>query len=186
MRRFGLSRPLSIIFILLGTAMWSLCGQIRAGSATDSAALRNFLRVYLRGPDGVADKTTRYAAAFVNLNDSGKRQVIVYFTDRHSCGSGGCQTLILDPHGSSFKVITSLAIGWPPIRVLNATTNGWHDIALWVRGGGIRPGYEARLQFDGNTYPRNPSVPPALPLSGTVAGTVVIPASPKITPLYEP
>lgn len=140
---------------------------------------------YLKGPNGTADETTRYVAAFVHLNDTDKEQVIVYFTDQHSCGSGGCQTLILDRQGSSFRVVTSLTIVWPPIRVLNTKTHGWHDLAVWVSGGGIRPGYEARLRFNGSTYPRNPTVPPAQPLTGTVAGTVAIPASAEGTRLYS-
>jgi hypothetical protein len=48
-----------------------------------------------------------------------------------------------------------------------------------VQGGGIQPGYEARLQVDGKTYPSNPSIPPALPEAGKVEGKVVI------TPLQE-
>src|SRR6266853_773070 len=62
--------------------------------------LKRFLQDYLRDP--VYDyKTTRYFSAFVDLEDDGTRQVIVYFTDQHSCGSGGCTTLILTPNDSS-------------------------------------------------------------------------------------
>lgn len=170
--------------LLFWAAFCSLSGQTGVGSTRDSEGLRTFLMAYLKNPNGIVDKATRYVAAFVDLNGSGN-QVIVYFTDPHSCGSGGCQTLILNGQGKSFRVVTSLPIGWPPIRVLDTKTNGWHDLSLWVRGGGIRPGYAARLQFDGSTYPRNPSVPPAIPLSGLANGAVVISASAEGTPLYN-
>ncbi len=185
MGRSVLNSSLSIVVFLVGAAMQSLPEQTSAGSAAESDAVATFLRGYLKGPDGVADETARYAAAFVHLDDTDRKQVIVHFTDQRSCGSGGCQTLILDPQESSFRVVTSLGIGWPPIRVLSTKTNGWHDLALRVRGGGVRPGYEARLQFNGNTYPRNPSIPPAEPLTRAVAGTVAIPASAEGTLLYK-
>ncbi len=105
--------------------------------------------------------TTRYISAFASLGGLKTKDVIVYFTDQHSCGSGGCTTLILAPSGHSYRVVTSITIGWPPIRVLASKSNGWHDISLWVQGGGIQPGYEATLSFDGVSYPSNPSVLPA-------------------------
>src|SRR5579883_2955887 len=119
-----------------------------------------------------------------SFNGRRKEHAIVHFTDQHSCGTGGCTTLILEPAGSSFKVITSIAIGWPPIRILTTKTNGWHDIGIWVQGGGIRDGYEADLPFDGKTYPRNPSVPPARRLVEKVVGRIVIPKDAVGVTLY--
>jgi hypothetical protein len=129
-------------------------------------------------------KATRYISAFVNLKGDGTRQVIVYFTDKYSCGSGGCTALILAPEGLSYKVITSITIARLPIRVLTTKSNGWHDISVWVHGGGVQPGYEAILSFDGKTYPRNPTVPPARPLLKKVPGRVVIPYEAEDTPLF--
>jgi len=71
-----------------------------------------------------------------------------------------------------------------PIRVLSTKTNGWHDLGVGVAGGGIQPGYEARLRFDGRTYPSNPTVPPAQELKAKVEGKIVIPADATGTPLY--
>jgi hypothetical protein len=150
----------------------------------DSAKLKTFLRDYLNGSYKAGDTTTRYFAAPVDLTDGGEQQVIVYFTDQHSCGTGGCTTLVLAPAGPSYKVITSITIGWPPIRVLNEKTNGWHDLGIWVQGGGIQPGYEADLRFDGKTYPRNPSVPPAKPLVKKATGRIVVPKDVVGVPLY--
>src|SRR4051812_14257512 len=82
----------------------------------ESAKLRNFLRDYLHD-SYESGHTTRYFASFVDLTGGGGRQAIVYLTDQQSCGSGGCTTLVLAPAGSSYKVITSVTIGWAPIRV---------------------------------------------------------------------
>ncbi|MFZ3201855.1 MAG: hypothetical protein WA175_11985 [Candidatus Acidiferrales bacterium] len=64
-----------------------------------------------------------------------------------------------------------------PIRVLATKSNGWYDISVRVQGGGIQPGYEAKLSFDGKTYDNNPSVSPAERLTQKLAGKTVIPAS---------
>ncbi len=45
---------------------------------------------------------------------------------------------------------------------------------MWVQGGGIQPGYEAELRFDGNGYPENPSLIPARPLVDRPQGQTVI------------
>jgi hypothetical protein len=62
----------------------------------------------------------------------------------------------------------------PPIRVLDQKLNGWHSLGVWVQGGGIQPGYEAELRFNGKSYPKNPSVPPARRADKNLAGEVVI------------
>jgi hypothetical protein len=149
--------------------------------------LREFLQRYLRDPIIGDDKTTQYFPAFVDLKGDGTLEVIVYITGPHSCGSGGCNTLILAPKNSSYRLVTSITITRPPIRVLNTKSNGWHDITVQVQGGGIIRAYEAELSFDGKTYPRNPSVPPARRLSEKVAGEEVVPLTAlteRATPLY--
>jgi hypothetical protein len=137
-------------------------------------SLRGFLQRYLRRPSSTDDKTARYQNAWVDLSGGGKKEAIVYIVSQRWCGSGGCITLVLTPEGASYRVVTKIRITRPPIRVLATSSHGWHDIGVWVQGGGIQPGYEAKLQFDGKTYPSNPSIPPALPEAGKVEGKVVI------------
>lgn len=143
-------------------------------SAKLQQSLKAFLQMYVSSslPLG-GDRSTHYAAAFSQLT-TGPSDAIVYLSGNEWCGSGGCTTLVLAPDGQSWRVITKITITRPPIRVLNETTNGWHSIAVWVGGGGIQPGYEADLPFDGKSYPTNPSVPPARPMAGRVAGGVAI------------
>jgi hypothetical protein len=146
--------------------------------------LKSFLQGYLRDPF-YDHKATRYFSSFIDLKDDGTQQVIVYFTDQRSCGSGGCTTLILTPKDSSYEVVTSITIAWPPIRVLASKLNGWRDIAVQVHGGGVVHPYEAKLSFNGKTYPRNPTVPPAQRLAEKVAGEVVVPLEAEGKPLYQ-
>jgi hypothetical protein len=146
--------------------------------------LKKFLRKYEGRSVSDEERTTRYAAALVDLKDDGKQEAIVYFIGANWCGSGGCSCLILAPDGSSYDVITQTSVTQLPIRVLLTKTNGWHDLAVGVAGGGIQPGYEARLRFDGGTYPSNPTVPPAQELRTKVEGKIVIPADATGMPLY--
>jgi hypothetical protein len=144
----------------------------------EGSSLESFLRAYLSDMQA-NDRTAAYFSAFVDLEDHGPQDVIVYFTSQHLCGSGGCATLILAPEGSSYRVVTRITIAWPPLRVLETRSHGWHDIAVGVQGGGIQPGYEAKLSFDGHTYPSNPTVPPSQRLRGKAAGKVVVPSDAK-------
>jgi len=91
--------------------------------------------------------------------------------------------LILATDNTSYSVITRTTVTRLPIRVLATKSNGWRDISVVVGGGGV-PVHEARLSFNGKEYPGNPSVPPALPLSGQVPGKVVIPVEMRDEPLY--
>ncbi len=176
------ARVLAAGWVLLAASFFAQTVHQPTPKQEDS--LKRFLRGYLKDPS-YDYKTARYFSAFVDLKDDGTRQVIVYFTDQHSCGSGGCTTLILAPEGSSYKVVTSITIAWPPIRVLASRLNGWRDIAVQVHGGGIVHPYEAKLSFNGKTYPRNPTVPPARRLTEKVAGEVVVPLDAEGKPLYQ-
>lgn len=149
---------------------------------TDS--LKMFLRDYAGNPSSSGDKATHYSFAFVDLKDDGTQEAIVYLTGDGWCGSGGCTTLILAPSDSSYRVVTKITISRPPIRILASKSNGWHDISVRVQGGGIVQAYEARLPFNGKTYPSNPSTLPAQRLVGRAPGEVVIPLTRDEMPLY--
>ena len=147
-------------------------------------SLRAFLQSYEGQPAPADERTTRYTFAYVDLRDDGPNEVIVYLMGPRWCGSGGCTSLLLLPVGPSWKVMSKTTVTQLPIRVLSTRTHGWHDLGVWVQGGGVQPGYEARLRFNGKKYPSNPSVPPAQKLREKVEGTVVIPADTKGAPLW--
>ena len=130
------------------------------------------------------DKSTRYLAVFRDLNGDGAPEAIVYLIGPQWCGSGGCHLFILQKSGGNWKTVTSMTITNPPIRVLDSKLNGWHSLGVRVQGGGIQPGYEAELRFNGKSYPKNPSVPPARRAGKNLAGEVVIKDSDNPKPLW--
>lgn len=105
-----------------------------------------------------------YKRADADLNGDGRAEALLYVTDRDYCGSGGCTLMVLSPKGSSYRVVLRLTVTQLPVRVLPTSTRGWRDLGVTVSGGGITRSYVARLRFDGNRYPGNPTVPPAIPL----------------------
>ena len=150
--------------------------------AQSTPALVRFLQDYV-GAEGES-KNTEYAAALVDLRNKETKEAIVYLWNNGWCGTGGCTMLILVPNAGSYKLITKTPIVRLPIRVLTTKTNGWHDISVIVGGGGLAA-YEAKLSFDGSSYPQNPSVPPAEPLRGKKPGKIVISPTAKGEHLFK-
>jgi hypothetical protein len=157
------SRSWLKVTALLLTSAWAAYA-FAAETATSDGVLRTFLQGYLKGPDPTVDRTTRYSTAPVSL-DNGTQMELIYLSGQRWCGSGGCTALLLEADGSSFKVIEKFTLVRLPIRVLPNLTNGWHDLAMWVQGGGIS-GHAAVLRYDGSKYPSNPSVAPATQSAG--------------------
>lgn len=136
--------------------------------------MRSALKKYLKEEDVADDSMVRYVAAFIDLNDDGVKEVIVHIFAQNLCGTGGCPTLVLAQTDSSFRIVSRISITRPPIRVLHRRSKGWHDLTVWVQGGGIQPGYEVELPFDGDSYAVNPTVPPARRLNRDAKGEVAI------------
>src|ERR1041385_8331670 len=88
--------------------LWSLAVMVpcfgqqpQAAENASSDFLKTFLQKnYSDVPPSDYDKTTRYFAAFVDLNGDGKPEAVVYLSGRLWCGSGGCHTLILERRAS--------------------------------------------------------------------------------------
>ncbi len=88
----------------------------------------------------------------VDLNGDGIKEYLVGFKNSYFCGSGGCTFYLLQNDGS---VITIFTVSDAPfIAMISSKTNGWKDL-LVNSDGSLR-----LLQFDGKTYPSNPSVAP--------------------------
>jgi hypothetical protein len=169
----------------------ALCASAAASTATSTAAaqprgqgptagLHRFLHGQL-GPAAEAGEDTRYTAAFVDLNGDRRDEALVYVTGANWCGSGGCRLLVLRSQGGSWRLVTRTSVTSTPIRVLSTSSRGWRDIAVQVSGGGVRP-FEARLSYNGRSYPTNPSV--ARPAPRRAAGRVMISGDPGRRPLF--
>src|SRR5215510_5584811 len=168
---------LSFLIMSMLAATEAVRGQASArGSPAVPDSLVRFLRGYLGPPDtqDTLDMNTRISSATVRRADGGIEQIVVYVQGNTWCGTGGCLLLVLEPAGSSYKVIGETLVVRPPIRLLGTTTKGHHDLAVWVEGGKTLPGYEALLQFDGKGYPGSASTPPARRINQRTPGKVLI------------
>lgn len=159
-------------------------GQATA-SNRPSEPLKAYLRSYLSlGGKVPPDTTTRITVAGVKPDGGKTEEDIVYVSGQRWCGSGGCTMLILEPTESSFKVLGRVTIVQLPIKLLPSMSDGYPDIGVRVQGGGIQSGYEAVLSFNGKSYPRNPSMPPARKVSAA-QGKVLIATTENSVPLYD-
>jgi hypothetical protein len=155
-------------------------GQPARNPGEVSAHSMQSLKAFLQRYD--ADLKDQFVAGFSDLNGDGKPEAIVYVTSNGWCGSGGCTTLVLIRDADSWRLLTKITATRPPIRVLTNTSNGWRNIGIWVQGGGIQPGYEAELQFDGKTYPANPSLTPARRSTRHAGKTLIAPTTVVVSP----
>lgn len=170
-------------------AAFLTCGclaQSRAELTTvGDGNLRTFLQNYLRDPANGIDATTQYSVARVQLNENKTPEIVVYLTGQWSCGSGGCAGLILEPMGRSYKVIDHLSLVRLPIYVLPAKSNGWHDIATLVAGGGILHAYWGIRKYNGKKYVWTSLRDQALAGPKLPKGVVAIPLEVEGNLLYE-
>ncbi len=99
------------------------------------------------------------------------RVALVYLVGMNWCGSGGCNLLILRPGAAGWEQVGNVSRVSNPVRLLTTSSNGLPDIGVTVSGGGGPPAYEAKMAFDGRTYPRFPSDEPLVGAEGTVVIT---------------
>jgi hypothetical protein len=127
-------------------------------------------------------KELRYSTALADLNGDGTDEALLYLVGSSVCGSGGCNLYVLQKQRGRWKLITNFTIAKLPVRLLATRSRGWSDLGLSVSGGGVRA-HEARLSFDGRSYPRNPTVPPAGAVASGARGRVLISDSSTLHPL---
>lgn len=185
-RRHSLCFYLFIICVVLCQPMTARCraDQRPSDDSATEISIKAFLCEYLKDSPFGKDKTTKISFSKATLSNNATHEIILYLTGRSWCGTGGCSAWILVPRASSYEVISKIQIVNLPIRVLAREANGWHDIGVWVQGGGVQPGYEAVLSFDGKSYPANPSMPPARHLGEKNEGTTIIPSMTEGILLY--
>jgi hypothetical protein len=135
-----------------------------AASETDPALVAKITEIL-----GDAASDTRWVSVVDGEADS--RVALVYLVGMNWCGSGGCNLLILRPAAGGWEQVGNVSRVSNPVRVLNTSTNGLPDIGVTVSGGGGPPAYEAKLSFDGKSYPRFPSDEPVIDAFGRVVIT---------------
>lgn len=113
--------------------------------------------------------STRMVVKFAGEGES--HIALVYLVGMNWCGSGGCNLLILRQTATGWEQVGNVSRVSNPVRVLTTSTNGLPDIGVTVSGGGGPAPYEAKVAFDGRSYPRFPSDEPLVGAEGTVVIT---------------
>ena len=151
--------PLSRRLAVLSIAAFAAIGATGAGqpgaqqdAGTEAATLHASLWNYISARWGPPDSETRYRAAFIDLNDDGRREAVVLMDGPYWCGSGGCSLWVLTPRGRSWRMVTQATIMNPPIRVLPSRRHGWSELSAMVDDV-AGPHYEARLSVNGRLNP---------------------------------
>lgn len=93
----------------------------------------------------------RYLYGRFDLDDDGRKEVMVYLLGRYFCGTGGCTLLILQQSDSGWRLVNSFPTSRVPVVVRHARSNGWRDLVRLTAGGGADPAGHL-LQFDGERY----------------------------------
>ena len=105
------------------------------------------------------DPVPLYRSVLIDLNGDGLRDAIVLALGSVYCGSGGCTLAIFKGTPKGFEAVSDSTISREPIYVLSEVKSGWRTLSVLVSGGGAAP-EQALLRFDGEKYPRNPSMQP--------------------------
>jgi len=129
-------------------------------------------------------ETVRYQYNFVDLNADGTSEVLLRIDGRSTCGTRGCLLLVLAKSASGYDVISRTMLTWTPIVVSEHRTNGWNDLVLWQRA--YPPGEASHytvLEFEGRSYPQDPSMEPARLLELPVRGVAYL--SDRLSPGIE-
>ncbi|MBY5930663.1 hypothetical protein KUV86_16240 [Halomonas sp. DP8Y7-3] len=94
----------------------------------------------------------RYLIGWSDLNDDGREEAIVHVVGPMVCGTGGCDTLILEAQGDTYRVISAQPTTQPPIQLGDAAHEGWQDLLVRRHVAADEPAQTVRLRFDGNSY----------------------------------
>ena len=114
-----------------------------------------------------------YLHATTDLDEDGINDLLMLLQDPNWCDSSGCSLLVF--HGEaddSYRLVTQATVTRAPIASSTQRHKGWHDLLVGVGGGGTQAGTVA-LQFDGDSYPSNPTLL-ALLADGTVPRAQVL------------
>ncbi len=173
-------RSLLLVSLLAGLAVAARSATARPDSDEGAStgaheATTAFLEGELRSRYGDLGGELRYLDGSTDLDGDGHPELFVYVVGPMVCGSGGCNTLVFTPDGEGFRQVAEISVSRTPIQALERRSNGWRNLLVHVSGGGILPGYDAELRFDGLEYPSNPTVPPAEKALNTAGAEIVIP-----------
>ncbi|EIX4888726.1 hypothetical protein MDT00_002878 [Vibrio vulnificus] len=114
-------------------------------------AIREYFRLHKTDPSN-----NQYRWLTYDLNGDGKEELLAQLD---WCGSGGCTLLIFENHQETWRFNSRITLVNTPIYLGNQRNHGWQDLIFNVRGGGAKA-QSHLMQYDGISYPLNPSVAP--------------------------
>lgn len=104
------------------------------------------------------EEVPEYRAAATDLDEDGVDDLLMLLDDPNWCDDAGCSLLVFHAEDdASYRLVTQTTVTHAPIAVSGQTHNGWHDLLVGVGGGGNQAGTVA-LQFNGESYPTNPTL----------------------------
>lgn len=115
----------------------------------------------------------RYYYNKVDLNEDGKPEVFVYLVGSSVCGTGGCSGAIFKKENEDYILLSKFTLVNNPVIISNKKTKGYKDIVMNVSGGGIES-FFALMQYNGTTYPSNPSIQPKIKPGTKLDGIAII------------
>ena len=145
-----------VILRLIAAALAAACVVCLAAPAAAQAALPTEVTRAIRQSYG--DGEIRIFDREADLNGDGRPEIVVYLVGPMVCGTGGCNLLVFTPTGAGYRRVADISVTRPPIRASSATSSGWRNLVVHIRGGGVASA-DVELAFDGRSYPQNPTVP---------------------------
>ncbi|QEM81281.1 hypothetical protein [Halomonas binhaiensis] len=121
-------------------------------SAIDPAERQQVLEDSLRGNFDPQLGEIRYLVGWADLNDDGQDEAIVHVVGPMVCGTGGCDTLILQAQGDTYQVLSAQPTTEPPIALGADNHDGWQDLLMQRHVAADQPSETVRLRFDGDSY----------------------------------
>ncbi len=144
-------------FVLFALSIFALSHEADSGMA-----LNDYLDRYFQ------DATPNYETHITDLNQDGLDDAIVYMKDRNWCGSGGCTLFVFQNTGIDYKMVSKVTVSNTPIKVSEQTHQGWNNIIVYAKGTG-----NVTLQYNGTSYPNNPSLLPVADADEVATATVI-------------
>lgn len=94
----------------------------------------------------------RYLVGWADLNGDDQQEAVVHVVGPMVCGTGGCDTLILQAQDNAWQVISAQPTTEPPVQLANSAHDGWQDLLMQRHVGADEPSETVRLRFDGSSY----------------------------------
>ena len=134
----------------------ALLAAIAGSAVAGTPELDNAVGSHLR--NGTGDESVPgYRWSKANLNGDDEPDAVVLLIDAEFCGSGGCTMLAFEGKAGGYEFASLVTVTREPVYLLRETRYGWHTLSVLVAGGGL-DAHQALLRFDGEKYPKNPTL----------------------------